>query len=178
MSSLFSHIFIPVVILLLFSEKFKLNSKEVFVLSFFAVLPDADTIFFMFKLSHVSLHRALFHNAFLLIIPILLFIFMKNRRSVSGIICFYLASHLILDLFTGGIFLFYPVYNNVYFASAELLFNDSGFKPALEYGISEKIMNMGIGEPAISSENIAVAVLLIISAAITAAGINRKTKQE
>jgi hypothetical protein len=31
-----------------------------------------------------------------------------------GIICFYLASYLILDLFTGGIFLFYPVYNNVF----------------------------------------------------------------
>jgi hypothetical protein len=103
---------------------------------------------------------------------------MKNRRSVSGIICFYLASHLILDLFTGGIFLFYPVYNNVFFARAELLFNDNGFKPILEYGISDKIMNMGIGEPAISSENIAVAVLLIFSAAITVAGIYRKTKQE
>jgi hypothetical protein len=46
MSSLFSHIFIPLMILLLFSEKLKLNSKEVFALSFFAVLPDTDSVFF------------------------------------------------------------------------------------------------------------------------------------
>ncbi len=92
-----------------------------------------------------------------------------------GIICFYLMSHLILDLFTGGISMFYPVYDNIFFVHVELLFN-GGFTPALEYGISDRIMNMGIGEPAVSSENIAVAVLLIISAAISADEIYRKTR--
>ncbi|VVB89790.1 Uncharacterised protein [uncultured archaeon] len=125
--------------------------------SFFAVLPGTDSLFFVFKLSSVPLHRVLFHNVFIVMIPLLLFI---------------------LDLFTGGISLFYPVYNNIFFAHVELLFTDGSFTPALEYGISDKIMNMGIGEPAISSENIAVAVLLIISAAISAGGIYRKTKQE
>jgi len=120
----------------------------------------------------------LFHNAFILVIPILCFILIKSRREVFGIICFYLASHLILDLFTGGIFLFYPFYNQVFFANVELLFNHGSLIPIVEYGISNKIMNNGIGEPAISSENIAVAVLLIASAAISANGIQRKTKQE
>ena len=176
MSSLFNHIFIPLVILLLFSKKLNLDSREVITLSIFAVLPDADSLFFVFKLSPVPLHRVLFHNVFIVIIPLLLFILVKSRQQVFGIICFYLTSHLILDLFTGGTFLFYPVYDKVFFAHIELLFND-GFTTALEYGISDKIMNMGIGEPAISSENIAVAVLLIISAAISAGGIYRKTKQ-
>jgi hypothetical protein len=58
------------------------------------------------------------------------------------------------------------------------LFTDGSFIPALEYGISDRIMNMGIGEPAISSENIAVALLLIISAAISAGELYRKTRQE
>ncbi len=178
MSSLFTHIFIPVVILLLFSKELKLNPREVITLSFFAVFPDTDSIFFLLKLSPVPLHRVLFHNVFIVIIPLLLFIFVKSRRAVFGIICFYLTSHLILDLFTGGIFLFYPVYNNVFFAHVELLFNHGSFIPILEYGISNKIMNMGIGEPAMSSENIAVAVLLIISAAIAAGEIYRKTRQE
>ncbi len=177
MSSLFNHIFIPLVILLLFSKKLNLDAREVITLSFFAVLPDTDSLFFVFKLSPVPLHRVLFHNVFIVMIPLLLFILVKSRRQVFGIICFYLTSHLILDLFTGGISLFYPVYNNIFFAHVELLFTD-GFTPALEYGISDRIMNMGIGEPAISSENIAVAVLLIISAAISAGELYRKTRQE
>ncbi|CAG0998569.1 hypothetical protein METP2_03095 [Methanosarcinales archaeon] len=176
MSSLFNHIFIPVAILFLFSKKLKLNPTEVITLSFFAALPDADSLFFVLKFSPTPLHRVLFHNVFIVIIPLLLLIFVKKRRQVSGIICFYLTSHLILDLFTGGISLFYPIYHDIFFVHAELLFTDGSFIPALEYGISDRIMNMGIGEPAISSENIAASVLLIISAAMAAGGINRKTR--
>lgn len=177
MSSLFSHIFVSVVILLLFSEKLKLNSKEIIALSFFAVFPDIDFIFFLIKASTISLHRVLFHNIFILFLPITCFIFIKSKRRIFGIICFYLASHLILDLFTGGIFLFYPVYSNIFFAHVEL---KGSFIPVLEYGVSNKIMNNGIGEPAISSENIAVSILLIaivlITYAISAFRTLRKTE--
>ena len=174
MSSPLDHIFIPVAILLLFSKKLKLNSGEVIALSFFAVLPDIDSIFF--GSNSVSLHRILFHNIFIVIIPLLFFIVAKSKREVFGIICFYLTSHLVLDLFTGGIFLFYPVYNKVFFAHVELLLSHSSFIPVLEYGISDKIMNNGIGAPAISSENVAFVILLIICAAISAIVIHRKTE--
>jgi len=173
MSSLFNHIFIPVVILLLFSKNLKLNSREVAALSFFAVLPDLD--FFFAQIEPIPLHRALFHNVFMLVIPLLLFIIAKSRREVFGIICFYLTSHFILDLFTGGIFLFYPVYNNVFFVNIELLFN---FKPVIEYGISNEIMNMGRGEPVISSENVAIALILITFFTISVHEIYRKTKSK
>ncbi|MFZ3169267.1 MAG: metal-dependent hydrolase [Candidatus Methanoperedens sp.] len=168
------HIFIPVAILLLFSKKLNLNPREVIALSFFAVLPDIDGIFF--GSNNIPLHRVLFHNIFIVIIPLLFFMFTKSKQEVFGIICFYLTSHLILDLFTGGIFLFYPVYNNVFFAHVELLLSHSSFIPVLEYGISNKIMNNGIGEPAISSENVAFVILLIICAAISAIVIHRKTE--
>jgi len=173
MSSPLDHIIIPVAILLLFSKKLKLNQREVIALSFFAVLPDIDSIF---GSNSIPLHRVLFHNIFIVIIPLLFFMFAKSKREVFGIICFYLTSHLILDLFTGGIFLFYPVYNNVFYAQVELLLSHSGLMPVLEYGISNKIMNDGIGEPAISSENVAFAILLIICAAISAIVIHRKTE--
>ncbi len=175
MSSLFNHIFIPVVILLLFSKKLKLNPRDIIACSFFTVLPDADVIFFMLKLSPVPLHRIVFHNVFILIIPLLCFILVKRRREIFGIICFYLTSHLILDLFTGGIFLLYPVYNNVFFVNVELLYN---FKPVLEYGISNKIMNMnmGRGEPVISSENVAI-VILIAFVIMSARGIYIKLEK-
>ncbi len=92
---------------------------------------------------------------------------MKCKRKIAGIISFYLVSHLILDLFDGGIFLLYPFYNSVFFAHAELLFTQNSLIPVLDYGISKHIMNMGKGEPAISSENIGVIALLIIFALIS-----------
>ena len=174
MTSPLDHIFIPVAILLLFSKKLKLNQREIIALGFITVLPDMDGIFFGSNSTH--LHRVLFHNIFIVIIPFLLFILAKSKHEVFGIICFYLTSHLILDLFTGGIFLFYPVYNKVFFAHMELLLSHSSFMPVIEYGISNKIMNNGIGEPVISSENVAFAILLIICAAISAIPIHRKTE--
>jgi hypothetical protein len=81
-------------------------------------------------------------------------------REVSGIICFYLGSHLLLDIFDGGIFLLYPFYNKVFYSVIELIFNNGII---FNVGISENIINIKtIGEPMISSENVGVAVLLII----------------
>lgn len=151
MSSLFNHIFIPITILLIFSKRLKIDPKNIILLSFFGILPDADIFLF---------HRATLHNIFILVVPILIFIFMKDMREISGIICFYLGSHLLLDIFDGGIFLLYPFYNNVFYFVIELIFNNGII---FNMGISRHIIDMRtIGEPMISSENIGVAVLLII----------------
>lgn len=153
MSSLFSHIFIPLAILFIFSGKLKLDPKKIIILSFFGILPDADAFIFI--------HRASFHNILILIIPVLIFVFIRDIK-ISGMIFFYLISHLILDIFNGGIFLFYPFYDNVFFFRVELWFHNGDIVPALYYGISEKIMPTTRGEPMISSENIGTAILLII----------------
>ena len=154
MSSLFTHVFIPVAILLIFSKERKLDPGKILFLSFFAVLPDADAIFLP--------HRAVFHNVLILLIPLLLFILVKSKREVFGIIFFFLASHILLDFFDGGIFLFFPFYDKVVFGHVELLFNMETIKPVLDYGISDHIMNNGRGEPMISSENIGTALLLMV----------------
>jgi hypothetical protein len=165
MSSLFNHVFIPVAILLIFSKELKLDPRKILVLSFFAVLPDADAIFLP--------HRAVLHNVLVVVFPLLLFILMKSKREVLGIIFFFLASHLLLDLFDGGIFLFYPFYDGVFYARVELLFTMETIKPVLDYGISDKIMNNGRGEPMISSENIGTAVLLLAIALMRAVRISQ-----
>lgn len=157
MSSLFNHVFIPVAILLIFSKELKLAPKNILILSFFAVLPDADAIFLP--------HRAVFHNFLFVVIPLLLFIFVRSKKEILGIIFFLLASHLLLDLFDGGIFLLYPFYDSVFFAHVELLFNMEAIKPVLDYGIRDRIINNGRGEPMISSENFGTAVLLLTIAA-------------
>lgn len=165
MSSLFNHIFIPISILLIFSKRLKIDPKNVILLSFFGILPDADITLF---------HRATLHNIFILIVPILIFIFNKDIREVSGIICFYLGSHLLLDIFDGGIFLLYPFYNNVFYSVIELIFNNGII---FNVGISKYIINMKtIGEPMISSENVGVATLLIITMLISIIIKNNTTK--
>lgn len=160
MSSLFSHIFIPLVILFIFANKLKLNNRNIIMLSFFGILSDAD--------AYIFIHRASFHNVFILIIPILLFIFIKDIK-IWGIMTFYLLSHIILDIFNGGVFLLYPLYDNVFFFRAYVWFNDGGMMPTLYYGISDNIVPMliGRGEPMISSENIGTAILLIMVSVVS-----------
>jgi hypothetical protein len=66
----------------------------------------------------------------------------------------------LLDIFDGGIFLLYPFYNNVFYSVIELIF-ENGI--TFNIGISNDIIDMQrSGEPMISSENVGVAVLLII----------------
>jgi hypothetical protein len=166
MSTLFNHVFIPLAILLIFSKELKLDPRKILFLSFFAMLPDADAIFLP--------HRAVHHNVLVVVFPLLLFILMKSKREVLGIIFFFLASHLLLDLFDGGIFLFYPFYDSVFYAHVELLFTMETIKPVIDYGISYRIMNNGRGEPMISSENIGTAVLLLAIAAKRAVWVNEK----
>lgn len=152
---MFSHLFISVVILLLLAGTLRLDNRNVLVLSIFAVMPDLDAILLP--------HRAMFHNIFILIIPVVLLIVVTSRRDVFGIITFYLAAHLILDMFNGGIFLFYPLLEKVFYASAELRFGMDGFPHVLDMGISNTIKNNGMGEPIISSENVGTIVVLALS---------------
>jgi hypothetical protein len=157
MSSLFSHIFIPLIILLLFSKILGIDPKKVIILSPFAAFSDLDHIFFE--------NRALLHSIFILLIPILLFILIKSRRDVSGIISFYLASHIILDIFNGGVMILYPFSNNFLYAHAELFFRDGNFRSVLDHGFamtSRKMTSLAGWKTVISNENTATAAMLVI----------------
>ena len=148
MSSLFNHAFIPITILLIFADKLNINTRYILILGLFAVLPDIDIYFH---------HRASFHNIFILILPVLAFIFIN--REISGIISFYFISHIILDIFNGGVSLLYPFYKSVLFVRADIRFGDNIFT----YGINNKVINMpNIGESIISSENFGIIILLMI----------------
>lgn len=152
MSSTFNHIFIPIVILLIFSNMLGIDPKKVAMLSLFGILPDIDIFF---------LHRILLHNIFILIIPIFAYIFIKDIK-ISGIICFYLISHIILDVFNGGTYLLFPFYDKVFFAHTELLFRHNSTTPIMDYGISDKIVTTK-GEGIVSSENIGTLAILVIA---------------
>lgn len=153
MSSLFNHVFIPLVILLIFSDKLKIDPKKIFFLSFFGILPDADIFI---------LHRELLHNIFILLIPVMVHYFLTDNKEAFWIIGFYLISHLVLDTFNGGIYVLYPIYDKVVYVHTDILFSHNNLKPIIDYGISDKIVNMGRSEGIISSENIGITVLLLI----------------
>ncbi|HEY9205271.1 MAG TPA: hypothetical protein VIO58_05065 [Candidatus Methanoperedens sp.] len=88
------------------------DKKYIFLLLPLSVIPDLDTF--------VTQHRALLHNIF---IPLLLFsigLAVKEKRMIFLIASGYLASHVVLDMFGGGVVLFYPFYNEMAFVDASL----------------------------------------------------------
>ena len=100
-------------------------------------------------------------------IPLLFLIFTK-KREIGFIVSFYLLSHLILDIFNGGISVLYPFYNGIFFINAEIMssFNVDGLMYILNYGIKGDFVNnvikAGNGYGIVSSENVGIAILLMI----------------
>lgn len=104
------HVIVPLLALLIIARKE--DHKYIILLLPLAVLPDIDTF--------VVEHRALLHNIF---IPAILFFFglsIKKTRAIFFIAAVYIASHVILDMFGGGVVLFYPVYNEMAFIDISL----------------------------------------------------------
>ncbi len=155
MSSLFTHIFIPLAILLIFSEKLNISKKIVIILSFFAIFPDIDMFLF---------HRATLHNIFLLIILLLIYIFYKNITSL-GIIIFYIYSHVLLDTFNAGAYIFYPFYKKVVYLMIGLsygTYTDYAITPIFEIITNDVPSDKDFVMKIISQENIATFILITI----------------
>jgi len=162
LSYVFSHAFIPLSILFIFAGKLNLKPKYILFLSIFGIFPDFDAIF---------QHRYTFHNIFILVIPILAFIFIKEYRQISGMITYYLSSHLILDSFNGGIAVLYPFSKKILFINAEIVqtHNLKSITFLYNYGFVDKIVKT-ISDNSVygivSSENFGIIVLLMIMALI------------
>jgi small basic protein len=133
------HLIVPLLALLVVSRKE--DHKYIILLLPLAVVPDLDTF--------LTQHRALLHNMF---IPVVFFILgwkLREYRTVLIICAVYFASHVVLDMFGGGVVLFYPFYDRMAFVNASLSIEqpiniiwtfdygfdeyDSGWKTALGY---------------------------------------------
>ncbi len=110
-----THLIVPLLALLLVSRKE--NRKYVFLLLPLALLPDFDSLALQ--------HRALLHNMFVPLILGLCGIAIRKYRAVFIIASAYIASHVLLDLFAGGVVLFYPVYNSMAFVNANLMISQT-----------------------------------------------------
>lgn len=105
------HLIVPLLALMIVSRKE--NQKYVFLLLPLALLPDVDTF--------ASEHRALLHNMFIPLILALSGLLIMKYRAIFLIASAYIASHVLLDMFTGGVVLFYPAYNGMAFVDASLM---------------------------------------------------------
>ncbi len=152
MSSTLTHIFIPLFILLIFSEQLKLSKKIIFALCIFAILPDIDIFIF---------HRATLHNILVMIVPMLIYTFWRDI-NVSCIIGFYIFSHIMLDLFNRGVYLFYPFYNKVIYFMVGVSYEDSIISPVYKLIIEDGLSSEFLERPIISGENTVTILLIII----------------
>ncbi len=122
------HLIVPLLALLIVSRKE--DWKYVLLLLPLAVVPDLDTL--------MAQHRALLHNIFL---PVILLLFawkLTEYRNVFIISSVYLASHVVLDMFGGGVVLFYPFYDRMAFVNASLMIDPSNFLIwTFDYGFDE-----------------------------------------
>lgn len=122
------HLIVPLLALLIVIRKE--DWKYVLLLLPLAVVPDIDTF--------VTQHRALLHNIF---IPFLLLIAgwkLREYRTPFIISAVYFASHVVLDMFGGGVVLFYPFYDRMAFVDASLKIDPSNFLIwTFDYGFDE-----------------------------------------
>lgn len=137
MSTFIIHLLIPVLVVLAMGI---FRPRDAWMWSWWAVVGDID---YLGWIAHVkydvpNVHRALFHNVFILFT--LLFLswraFAKWRLAGGATLKafaatkpmwllapFYYASHLILDLFQGGVVAFWPLSNRDYFWDFEIVFD-------------------------------------------------------
>ena len=142
MPDLIIHVLIPLTALLLFYDK--RYRTYVILLAPLAIFPDLDHVI------TTGFQRALFHNVFILVPPLVLALFFYKTRDVRDqsdignrlyniavITAFYLLSHLILDSFNGGVSLFYPLSIHHYPFVCDLVYQGGGFIPVFGVDIGE-----------------------------------------
>src|SRR3989344_3625177 len=98
------HFLIPLLILLVVYPK--VNKKLAIPLALLALTPDLD-FFIDFT------HRFLFHSIFFPIIISLTIYFLSKNLQIALISFYYLISHLVLDMATGSIALFWTLYQKL-----------------------------------------------------------------
>lgn len=98
------HFLIPLLILLVVYPR--INKKLAIGLALLTLVPDIDYLI-------AFTHRFLFHSIFFPIILSLIIYFFNKNLKVFWISLYYLTSHLILDLTTGGVALFWPIYQRL-----------------------------------------------------------------
>lgn len=122
------HLIIPLAILLILFKK----DKYVLWLSPFAIFPDMD---------FGEWHRSLLHNIFVAFaLSFLMWIILKRQDKVFYIVFIYIMSHIILDVFSGGVAMFYPLVTGTLYINAVIGIDfQKHISYVFDYGITKSI---------------------------------------
>ncbi|HEY6586559.1 MAG TPA: hypothetical protein VIY97_05230 [Candidatus Methanoperedens sp.] len=163
------HLIVPFLALIMVGRK--KDYKYILLLLPLAVLPDIDTF--------ATEHRALLHNIFIPAILFFIGLSIKKMRGIFFIAAVYFASHVILDMFDGGVVLFYPVYNQMAFIDASLEMSKTNqLLWTFDYGFSSYSENWKIANGYISDSVGTGSLVFVLAAGIWAAYRNRIFKKE
>lgn len=159
------HLIVPLLALLIVSKKE--NHKFILLLLPLAVIPDFDTF--------VTQHRALLHNLFIPLLLLLSGLLIKKERPVFVIASVYIASHVLLDMFGGGVVLFYPIYNVMAFVDTSLKLSQTNeLLWTFDYGFRQYYgSGFEIGYGYISDSTGAASMVFVLLAGVCAAYRNR-----
>ncbi len=159
------HIIVPLLALLIVGRKE--DKKYILLLLPLAIIPDFD--------SFADQHRALLHNIFLPMLFLLLGLIVKQKKAIFVIAAVYLASHVFMDMFDGGVVLFYPFYNKMAFVDASLsLSTTNELKWVFDYGIKGYTNEWMIANGYISDSIGTAALIFILLAGVYTVYRNRK----
>lgn len=154
------HILVSLLALLIVGRKE--DQKYILLLLPFAVLSDIDTF--------ATEHRALLHNVFIPLVLALMGISLIKMRTKFFITAFYFASHIILDLFGGGVVLFYPFYNEMAFIDASLEMSKTNeLLWTFDYGFSGYVDGWKLAEGYVSDSIGTGSLALVFVAGVWAA---------
>lgn len=163
------HLIVPLLALLIVSRRE--DMKYILLLLPLALVPDLDTF--------ITLHRALLHNIFIPLILLLSAMLFIDKRKPLIIASVYFASHVLLDLFAGGVMLFYPLYNRLAFVDASLsLTRTNEVNWVFEYGFSDYSQNWTKAYGYIFDNAGAGALVFILLAGVCVLYRNRFMKEE
>lgn len=124
MPDILIHLLIPFLILLLIIKKE--NRNHVILLLPLAALPDIDIIF---------QHRAFLHNFFIPLTLLFISQLYTKYKHIFLISAFYIFSHSFLDIFNGGVSIFYPIIYNTFIINFDIIMNSAReFSFLFEYG--------------------------------------------
>ena len=142
MDSLFHFIF-PIIAALAAKVHIKHPVRNILLAACLAVFVDIDHLF--------GIPRVTTTNIFLLVLIPLIFVFYAfskkksyNLKGLSILILIFLSSHLFLDLFTGGVGLFYPLTDAIYAINFDIPFFWTNYAGVGYEGLIVSSLGVGI----------------------------------
>lgn len=142
MDSLFHFIF-PIIAALAARVHIKHPIRNILLAAFLAVAVDIDHVF--------GIPRVTTTNIFLLVLIPMIFIFFafsrKKNYELKGfaiLLLIFLSSHLFLDMFTGGVGLFYPLSEQIYSIDLDIPFAWTNYSGMGYEGLIVSSLGVGI----------------------------------